>query len=435
MSRRDMREPRGIVRRQDAVVPGYTTEDDWGTDGTFLLCRSSLWRRLLIYKAGDDTQHSDIPSFSIPGYWEARASFPQDGSNPDKVDLIFFDFIQNHVLADLGAGFTADMVHCYINCTFTSQDFMLPYAKLAWQENYTSPFIRTLAVRINLADKILPSSTSVPTSSLPLGCAIVTASSLIPPGLAATKSAARVPGIRADAPRHSAKVNGTALCAWPMDMATHRMSTPSGVSPPGKRRTILGTLSTSGSRPILAAPARRICSRRALSAASASIAAGVSADAVARSSPRPWVDTKTPGLPTSTSDARTRLPPGSRSVSTGAPVGSALPVLAPAGSTKLKVTTDPAPGTPSMTYSPSGAYLAGEPDTRKRETTSLDVLVLNTRTVAQRRPRRSVSTGADTVSGPTRPWSQAAGPTMADMLPQLPALSSAPSRIPTCTKV
>ncbi|KID89232.1 hypothetical protein MGU_03917 [Metarhizium guizhouense ARSEF 977] len=117
MSRRDMREPRGIVRRQDAVVPGYTTEDDWGTD------------------AGDDTQHSDIPSFSIPGYWEARASFPQDGSNPDKVDLIFFDFIQNHVLADLGAGFTADMVHCYINCTFTSQDFMLPYAKLAWQEN------------------------------------------------------------------------------------------------------------------------------------------------------------------------------------------------------------------------------------------------------------------------------------------------------------
>ncbi|KFG82166.1 putative calcineurin-like phosphoesterase [Metarhizium anisopliae] len=116
ISRRDMREPRGIVRRQDAVVPGYTTEDDWGADG-------------------DDTQHSDIPSFSIPGYWEARASFPKDGSSPDKVDLIFFDFIQSHVLADLGAGFTADMVHCYINCTFTSQDIMLPYAKLAWQEN------------------------------------------------------------------------------------------------------------------------------------------------------------------------------------------------------------------------------------------------------------------------------------------------------------
>ncbi|KAK2593756.1 hypothetical protein QQS21_008517 [Conoideocrella luteorostrata] len=116
LSRRDIREPRGIVRRQDAVVPGYVTKDDWGTDG-------------------DDTEHSGIPSYSIPGYWEARASFPKDGSKPDKVDLIFFDFIQKHVLEDLGAGYTADMVHPYINSTFSSQDFILPYAKLAWQEN------------------------------------------------------------------------------------------------------------------------------------------------------------------------------------------------------------------------------------------------------------------------------------------------------------
>ncbi|KND85018.1 hypothetical protein TOPH_09303, partial [Tolypocladium ophioglossoides CBS 100239] len=108
----------------------------------------------------------------IPSYWEARAAFPQDGSNPDKVDLIFFDLyvqrpgasweagtltdpcsIESNVLADLGAGYTKDMVQCYIDCSFTSQgkaehapdsdvvvanesvDFMLPYAKLAWAAN------------------------------------------------------------------------------------------------------------------------------------------------------------------------------------------------------------------------------------------------------------------------------------------------------------
>lgn len=42
MSRRDLREPRGIVRRQDAVVPGYVTKDDWGTDGTFLPFRKNF---------------------------------------------------------------------------------------------------------------------------------------------------------------------------------------------------------------------------------------------------------------------------------------------------------------------------------------------------------------------------------------------------------
>ncbi|UNI21468.1 hypothetical protein JDV02_007456 [Purpureocillium takamizusanense] len=116
MSRRDIREERGVVRRQEAVVPGYVTKDDWGTDG-------------------DDTEHSEIPNYTIPPYWEARASFPKDGSNPDKVDLIFFDFIKTKVLNDLGAGYTDDMVQCYVNCSFSSQDFMLPYAKLAWQEN------------------------------------------------------------------------------------------------------------------------------------------------------------------------------------------------------------------------------------------------------------------------------------------------------------
>ncbi|KAK7211356.1 hypothetical protein V2G26_018534 [Clonostachys chloroleuca] len=112
---RDMHQERGIVRRQETITPGYATKDDWGTDG-------------------DDTEHTGIPNYTIPSYWESRAGFPT-GSDPEKVDLIFFDFIEKYVLQDLGSGFTSDMVSCYINCTFTSQDFMLPYAKLQWQDN------------------------------------------------------------------------------------------------------------------------------------------------------------------------------------------------------------------------------------------------------------------------------------------------------------
>lgn len=33
MTRREMRERRGAVRRQEVVNPGYVTVDDWGTDG------------------------------------------------------------------------------------------------------------------------------------------------------------------------------------------------------------------------------------------------------------------------------------------------------------------------------------------------------------------------------------------------------------------
>lgn len=39
---------------------------------------------------GDDTEHTGIPNYTIPSYWESRAGFPT-GSDPEKVDLIFFD--------------------------------------------------------------------------------------------------------------------------------------------------------------------------------------------------------------------------------------------------------------------------------------------------------------------------------------------------------
>lgn len=71
LTRREMRQNHGIVRRQETVTSGYVTTDDWGTDG-------------------DDTVHSDIPNYDLPGYWQAEANFPE-GEDPEAVDLIFFD--------------------------------------------------------------------------------------------------------------------------------------------------------------------------------------------------------------------------------------------------------------------------------------------------------------------------------------------------------
>ncbi|KAG5929451.1 hypothetical protein E4U53_002450 [Claviceps sorghi] len=116
LSQRDLRHSRGVLRRQETIVPGHVTKDDFGTDG-------------------DDTAHTAIPSYPIPAYWEARASFPPDGSTPTKVDVIFFDFIAKQVLQGLGAGYTADMVQPYINSTFSSQDVLLPYVREAWRAN------------------------------------------------------------------------------------------------------------------------------------------------------------------------------------------------------------------------------------------------------------------------------------------------------------
>ncbi|EGX89262.1 ser/Thr protein phosphatase family [Cordyceps militaris CM01] len=105
----------GPVRRQEVVTPGYVTKDDWGTDG-------------------DDTNHTAVPFMRNPGYYEARAGFPAEGS-PEVVDVVFYDFIEKYILQYLGSGFNASLVDCYIDCNFTSQDFLLPYAKAVWQDN------------------------------------------------------------------------------------------------------------------------------------------------------------------------------------------------------------------------------------------------------------------------------------------------------------
>ncbi|KAI8263053.1 ser thr protein phosphatase [Colletotrichum sp. SAR11_239] len=111
-----------IVRRQD-ITPGYTTSDDFGTDG-------------------DDTVHSEIAVYDYPNFFQANGSFPGDGSISDdtKIDLIFLDYIAGSVvtvLQSLGANYTSADVSYYLPSTFTTNSYLPKYAKesATWQAN------------------------------------------------------------------------------------------------------------------------------------------------------------------------------------------------------------------------------------------------------------------------------------------------------------
>ena len=112
----------GVIRRQDTgLTPGYTTTDDFGSDG-------------------DDTPHSSIPYYDQPDDLQANASFPTDGSDPSTVDLIFLDFIASDVLdalSQIGANYTEADVSYYLPITFTTNSYLPIYAKTApaWQKN------------------------------------------------------------------------------------------------------------------------------------------------------------------------------------------------------------------------------------------------------------------------------------------------------------
>lgn len=109
----------GVTRRQTVVTPGYTTVDDFGTDG-------------------DDTPHSNIPNFNQPNYVQASASFPVDGSLPDVVDVVFLDFFAASVvqkLNALGGKYTIADVNYYVDKSFTTRSYLPEYAKRKWQAN------------------------------------------------------------------------------------------------------------------------------------------------------------------------------------------------------------------------------------------------------------------------------------------------------------
>ncbi|KAK1671715.1 calcineurin-like phosphoesterase [Colletotrichum godetiae] len=109
-----------IVRRQ-AVTPGYTTTDDFGTDG-------------------DDTVHSEIPTYDYPDFFQANGSFPTSGelADDDKIDLIFLDYVAGSVvsvLKSLGGNYTSADVSYYLPSTFTTNSYLPAFAKnnAAWQ--------------------------------------------------------------------------------------------------------------------------------------------------------------------------------------------------------------------------------------------------------------------------------------------------------------
>ncbi|KAF2853728.1 hypothetical protein T440DRAFT_487046 [Plenodomus tracheiphilus IPT5] len=109
-----------LIRRQSTTpTPGYTTADDFGTDG-------------------DDTIHSKIPNYSQPNDLQANASFPTDGSTPATVDLVFLDFIASYIVSalnqpDVGGAFSLGQVSYYMDRKFTTNSYLPAYAKVAWQ--------------------------------------------------------------------------------------------------------------------------------------------------------------------------------------------------------------------------------------------------------------------------------------------------------------
>ncbi|KAI1981992.1 hypothetical protein LOZ53_000756 [Ophidiomyces ophidiicola] len=102
------------------IYPGYITTDDFGTDG-------------------DDTPHSKIPYFEAPYNLQGNASFPANGSMPEKVDVVFTDYIASRAvlpaLRQLGANYTTADVKPYLPPSFTSNDVLPQYARKAWQAN------------------------------------------------------------------------------------------------------------------------------------------------------------------------------------------------------------------------------------------------------------------------------------------------------------
>jgi hypothetical protein len=110
-----------ITRRQAPLNPGYTTTDDFGTDG-------------------DDTPHSAIPSYPVPNDVQATAAFPPDGSDPATVDLVFVDYIADRfvlpALNGLGGPkvYTEADVMMYMPPDFSTQGYLPEYARMAWSQ-------------------------------------------------------------------------------------------------------------------------------------------------------------------------------------------------------------------------------------------------------------------------------------------------------------
>lgn len=102
----------GHTRRQTTAVTtqGYTTTDAFGTDG-------------------DDTAHTAIPDYDYPHFFQALGGFPENGTLPDVVDLIFIDYIQPDILAYLGDAYSEADISYYIDETFSTRTYLPLYVQ------------------------------------------------------------------------------------------------------------------------------------------------------------------------------------------------------------------------------------------------------------------------------------------------------------------
>ncbi|KAJ8097602.1 Metallo-dependent phosphatase-like protein [Lipomyces tetrasporus] len=65
--------------QEDLKTTGYVTIDDYGMDG-------------------DDTPHKPYPLYYLPNAITTEDAFPSDGSEPDRVDVVFLDFMKPFLL-------------------------------------------------------------------------------------------------------------------------------------------------------------------------------------------------------------------------------------------------------------------------------------------------------------------------------------------------
>ncbi|KAH8886764.1 hypothetical protein GQ53DRAFT_750411 [Thozetella sp. PMI_491] len=106
----------GSVEEKPNLVGGYTTKDDVGKDG-------------------DDAEHSPINFYTVPNCIQSEVGFPAEGE-PETVDVVFMDFIQEWVLLALqfsGGDYSTKDVKTYANGTFT--ELMAGWIKKNWAGN------------------------------------------------------------------------------------------------------------------------------------------------------------------------------------------------------------------------------------------------------------------------------------------------------------
>lgn len=107
-------QPIGDMNDEPDLVSGYTTKDDVGNDG-------------------DDAIHSPLSFYNQPNCVQAEIGFPSEGE-PEKVDLIFTDFVQPWIIVALkfsGGDYNDTAVELWDDTPFT--EMVAKWIKKNWK--------------------------------------------------------------------------------------------------------------------------------------------------------------------------------------------------------------------------------------------------------------------------------------------------------------